>query len=174
MEFITFLSCLSYRHKEVNRWYVQPRVLIVLPGSPSWEVSYLVRKQKKLWHRCTLTGHWTTQGPRALRVPTAAVVSGWLIGWLYVVVGWYVAGKKNIKSTSTSYTCLCFMFLYRQYCNSLIWESIKLEIGWFLISLCCICRTTYKGPGWQIQLEFFIVWWLTQDIYLTRTPLNEK
>ena len=58
-----------------------------------------MRKQKKLWHRCTLTGHWTTQGPRALRVRTAAVVSGWLngwlIGWLYVVVGWYVAGKKK-------------------------------------------------------------------------------
>ena len=69
---------------------------------PPWEPQLggflFGEKTKEVVAPGTLTGHWTTQGPRALR--TAAVVSGWLngwlIGWLYVVVGWYVAGKKNI------------------------------------------------------------------------------
>ena len=84
------------------------------------------------------------------------VVCGWLVGmWL----------EKNIKSAPMSYTCLCFMFLYRQYCNYLIWESIKLEIGWFLISLCCICRTSYKKPEWQIQLIFYCVMTDTRHLF---------
>ena len=94
------------------------------------------------------------------------IIGAWLIGWLYVV-GWSVGMwlEKNIKSAPMSYTCLCFMFLYRQYCNYLIWESIKLEIGWFLISLCCICRTSYKKPEWQIQLIFYCVMTDTRHLF---------